>query len=39
MNLDAIISLLGFMLASAAAAAPDLVFRPGDCYRQLAKPP
>ena len=30
---------LAFILASAAAAAPGVVFRPGKWYRGLAKPP
>jgi len=30
--------LLVFLLACAAAAAPGLVFRPGEWYRRLAKP-
>jgi len=34
-----ILSALVFFLASAAAAAPGIVFRPGDWYRSLAKPP
>lgn len=35
---DAIMALLVFVLACAAAATPGLVFRPGDWYRRLAKP-
>jgi tryptophan-rich sensory protein len=38
MGIDAALMLLGFVLASAAAATPGLVFRPGDWYRRLAKP-
>ena len=38
MSSDAVISLLGFMLACAAAATPGLVFRPGKWYRQIKKP-
>lgn len=38
MNGDEIISFLGFILACAAAAAPGLILRPGDWYRNLAKP-
>jgi tryptophan-rich sensory protein len=38
MNVDAIPSLALFVLASAAAALPGVVFRPGAWYRALAKP-
>ena len=31
-------SLLGFILACAAAAAPGIIIRPGEWYRALAKP-
>ena len=31
-------SLLGFILACAAAAAPGVIIRPGEWYRALAKP-
>lgn len=34
-----IISAVVFTLASAAAATPGVVFRPGQWYRDLAKPP
>jgi tryptophan-rich sensory protein len=38
MNWNAILSLVIFLLVCAAAAAPGLVFRPGEWYRRLAKP-
>lgn len=38
MNMDAFLSLLVFVSACAAAAAPGMVFRPGNWYRDLAKP-
>ncbi len=38
MNVDSAISLLLFLLACSAAAAPGLIFRPGRWYRALAKP-
>jgi len=38
MNPGAVISLLVFLLACAAAATPGLVFRPGTWYQQLEKP-
>ena len=38
MNGEAILALLVFLLACTAAATPGLVFRPGDWYRDLAKP-
>jgi len=38
MNPGAVISLLVFLLACAAAATPGLVFRPGKWYQQLEKP-
>ncbi len=38
MTVDSILSLLIFMSACAAAAAPGLVFRPGNWYRELKKP-
>ena len=38
MNWNAILSLVIFLLACAAAATPGLVFRPGEWYRRLAKP-
>jgi benzodiazapine receptor len=36
--MDAIVSAFVFVLACAAAAAPGFVFRPGNWYRELAKP-
>jgi tryptophan-rich sensory protein len=38
MDGDGIIVFLGFFLACAAAATPGLILRPGDWYRNLAKP-
>lgn len=38
MDANAILALAAFVLASAAAAVPGLVFRPGGWYRALAKP-
>jgi len=38
MDTDKIIALLVFVLACAAAALPGIAFRPGDWYRNLAKP-
>jgi len=38
MNLGSFLSLLVFVSVCAAAAAPGVVFRPGNWYRDLAKP-
>ena len=38
MTLDAVLSLLAFLIACAAAATPGIAFRPGAWYRGLAKP-
>jgi len=38
MDLQAVLSLLVFVLACAAAATPGIAFRPGAWYRRLAKP-
>jgi tryptophan-rich sensory protein len=39
MTFDSLLSLSVFVTACAAAATPGLVFRPGNWYRELAKPP
>ena len=39
MSVESTISLAVFVLACAAAATPGIVFRPGEWYRALAKPP
>jgi len=39
MNTGEVVALLGFVLAGAAAAIPGAVFRPGEWYQELMKPP